>query len=104
MQLKRKLTCSFFTLQPSFVISGMDPSDQAWPFGEGWQDQVPGGDLSLLSPHQGACACLKNLCPDELFTRRSSERLVLSTCVLIWQQFQDVVLNHTELVVYSELI
>ena len=75
------------------VISGMDPSDLAWPPGQGRQDQVPGGDLPLLSPHQGACACLKNLYPDELFTRRSSERFVVSTCVLIWHQFQDAVLN-----------
>merc|ERR1719239_1111810 len=26
------------------------PSDLAWPPGQGRQDQVPGGDLSLLSP------------------------------------------------------
>merc|ERR550517_2309426 len=32
----------------------MDPCDQAWTPCEGWQDKVLGGDLPILSPHQGA--------------------------------------------------
>merc|ERR1712110_1224891 len=33
---------------------GLGPRDQAWQAREGWQDQVPRGDLPLLSAHQRA--------------------------------------------------
>lgn len=31
----------------------MGACDQAWSSGEGHEDQVPGGDLSVFSAHQG---------------------------------------------------
>ena len=64
-----------FGSQISNICAGMDSRDQAGTFGEGRQDQVLGGDLPLLSAHQGSFTCfiVIKLCPDELFTRRSSE-------------------------------
>ncbi len=31
----------------------MGASDEAWKTGEGWEDQVLGTDISVLSPYQG---------------------------------------------------
>merc|ERR1712096_443586 len=33
---------------------GLDPRDQAWPSCKGWKDQEFGGNLPILSSHQGA--------------------------------------------------
>ena len=50
-----KVDLEYLIIPPPLIlmISGMDPCDQARTPCEGRQDQVLGGDLPLLSPHQG---------------------------------------------------